>query len=129
MTTEEREIRRQLNQCCGGEQKYFLELFRDVFYSEGVREMSILCNSQWLLVDSLSNMKLLRRENDFIVTKLYRKEGETECYIDYEDGNGNRIKRVRYFYTTFPLSNQHKDSEAALTMFYRNKMLYLPQEH
>ena len=118
-------------QCCGSEQKYYDPLFKDVFYSDGVREMAILCESQWLLVDSLSNMKLLRREHDFIVSKLYKKEEESKCYIDYEDGNGNRIKRVNYPYTDFPLSNQDNEGklEPALTMWYQNEILYLPQEH
>ncbi|MEM9364035.1 MAG: DUF6876 family protein [Bacteroidota bacterium] len=131
MTTKEREIRSELSQCYGTENKYFNELFKDVFYSDGVREMALLCDATWLLIDSLSNMVLLRREHDFIVSKLYRVDGETKCYIDYEDGNGTHIKRVSYPYTTFPLSNVNEGKKVgpALTMWYQNEMLYLPQEH
>ncbi len=131
MKEKEIEIRKQLDNCYGTEAKFHEELFKDIFYSDGVKKMYILCEAHWLLIDSLSNMKLLKRQHEFVVSKLYKKEKENTCYIDYEDGNNNLIKSVKYPYITFLLSNQIEEGKKApaMVLFFQNDMLYLPSEY
>jgi len=130
MKSKEIEIRTQLLQCTGSEAKFYQPLFKDVFYTDGVRAMYILCDAHWLLLDMISSIKLARKP-EFLHIKLFRKENETNCFVDYEDGNGNLIKKVNYPYTTFPLSNTIKDNKVlpAIDFFFQNDMLYLPSEH
>ncbi len=131
MTAKEVKIREQLALCRGSRKSYFQELFKPLTYSEGIKEMYTLCDAHWLLAACLSNLATMKNQHEFIVMKLYRKEGATSCYLSYEDGNGTQIKRVDYYYTTFPLSDREHDNLRlpAITLYFQNDMLYLPSEN
>tara|TARA_R110000868_G_C10882398_1_gene763055 strand:+ start:40 stop:429 length:390 start_codon:yes stop_codon:yes gene_type:complete len=127
----ENEIRLQLIQNIGGDNYYFHPLFKGLKYTEGVRETYLLCNAQWLLIDVLATCSILKAANPFIVVNLFKNKTEATCYVLYEDGNNNCIKRTDYTFTDFPLSNVIEKQKIlpAVSFFFSESVLYLPSEH
>lgn len=129
------EILGNLALCYGSEKLYFNPLFKHIKYTEGIKLMYELCESQWLLIDVLANCTLLEKVHPFILIKVMKEKDKSNCYIKYEDGNGNEIKIDEYRYTDFPLHNtvitneQGTKKYPALTLYCQNSTLLLPSEN
>lgn len=133
---KEMDIRLELQMCRGSENFYRHPLFRGIHFTDGVMTMSEICSANWLLVDLLANVSLLKNSNEFIVVHIHKEQNSTTCSMHFEDGNKNEVRKpIPYDPTDFPLSDR-KDPYSdngpllpAITFFYRNQVLYLPSEH
>ena len=132
----EKDIRLQLLMCSGSEDYYKHPIFKNILFSEGIVLMVELCSANWLLVDMLANISLLKSNYDFITIKILKDREQHSCCLIFEDGNNNAIRKpIPYQLTDFPLSNWKESEEnkevvnPAITFFYSNNVLYLPSEH
>jgi len=138
---KEQDIRNYLVHCTGSENHYKNNLYPNFRYTDGVRELIILCDSYWLLTDCLAHCKTLSLNEGFLTIELFKNSNEESCYIIYTDGNENVLNKQVYAYTDFPLNNviQTKDSQdfilpepiihPAVKFYFTNKVLLLPSEY
>jgi len=131
----EQEIRNQLAQCHGSENHFFNKLFPNLRYTDGVREVCILCESYWLLTDVLAHCTNLCKKEEFITIELFKVKDQDSCIIKYTDGNDNQLAEQQYKLTDFPLNNTNQiiDNEVfthpAIKFYFCNKVLLLPSEY
>lgn len=133
MQLSENEIKHNLAAFGGSETLYKNVLFKGVVYTEGVRYIATSCDAYWLVTDLLAYVSSLKIHHDFIVIHLFKQKNENNASLVFEDGNDNAIRPVqKYSFTDFPL-NDTTDKKGvtvpAITFFYANNVLYLPNEH
>lgn len=135
MILKENDIRLKLMMCEGSENYYTHPLFKNINFTDGIAKLVDLCGANWLLVDVLANLQLLKSKEDFICIKLLNSKEDKGCQLTFEDGNYNEIRKpIAYTFTDFPLYNWIPDAkrnkeEPAIMLFFRNDVLYLQSEH
>jgi len=112
------QIKNDLLQFNGTNQYFYHPLFKGINYTDGIRYVMNELTANWLIIDSLANLTLLKKHHEFIVIKLMVEN--SKGVLTFDDGDGNVIKTVEYSYTDFPLE--------AINFFYENGVLYLPNE-
>ncbi len=114
-------IKEALNTNTEREQLYCFDLSKNL-YTQGIKQMNDLCNSQILVKDILIQCKELSSEFGLIqiIFKYIENIPKYKAVIFYEDGNKNIIAKKLLEYTDFPLQE--------ITLFYENNTLFLPSE-
>lgn len=127
----ESQIREQLRMNTGTTQYFHHPFFKNINYTDGIRDLYQKCDSLWLVTDILAVLTTKFINKEFITIYLHKKKEEDSCYMTFHGHDGNEIYQQQYAITDFPL-NDYTENERhypALKLYYASRVLYLPSEH
>lgn len=121
MTHEEQGLlQNTLSQFTGTEEWYYLPMFRQYTYTEGVKYLAQTVDCYWLLTNIFAyQLKPKIKAEEFQVWILTVNDGT--AVLKCEDGNGNVVFKVKIPFTDFPLPE--------IKFFFTNSVLMLPTEY
>lgn len=112
----------------GTEQHYYLPLFPQFHYTDGVRHVMLEGAAVWLVTDIFAfqqkpAIKKYRQRNYFQSWTLKTEPGEgmRQGVLTCEDGDYNELFRHEYTQTDFPLQE--------IELWLEHNVLLLPSEH
>lgn len=115
------QLKAELRQFTGTEQYYYLPMFRDFRYTDGVKYLAERAGAYWLLEYVFSNQEFRNlSEAPFQVWKL-RINADCSALMIIEDGNDNELRRFEIPFTDFPIKE--------FDLWLVDKVLILPSEY
>lgn len=115
-------ILKDLAQFHGTENYYRADIFGIIHCTDGVQYLRESLACYWL-TDVICSYQCSRRVKSypFQVWKLKVDLKNSTAVVTMENGDGAKIVRQKIEYTDFPLPE--------ITLWYQNKVIYLPSEH
>jgi uncharacterized protein DUF6876 len=112
-----------LRQFTGGDEYYYLPMFRRWKYTEGVKYVAMMAGAYWLVeAIMLHQTSAKAKAEEFQVWTLTKPEGSASATLIMTDGNSDKpIIQQNIEFTDFPLDE--------IKFYMTNDVLYLPSEH
>lgn len=118
-------LKEDLRQFYGSEQ--FYRICGDCVITEGVKYFGDKAEAYWLINDIVINCKMNKslKDEDFVSVYCKKPENMAGIFVEYEDGNGNKLYQDYYPHSSLPDS----DKGIGYNLWFVDNMVLLPSEY